>query len=212
MYNIVIVGAGGFAREVQWLLESGPYMCVNGFLTDDESKWGSTLSRVPILGNIENVSTLIKEKNMEAICGVGSPRLKKRFVERVIAAGLRFSPYVRDISTRIDSFSNIGKGTVICANSSITCNVDIRNHVNINLNCTVGHDSTIEDYCNLSPGVHISGNVYLETGVDVGTGAVILPGVRIGAWATVGAGAVVTKDVAPGTTVVGIPAKELKKI
>ena len=47
----------------------------------------------------------------------------------------------------------------------------------------------------------------VEDGASIGSGAVILGGVTIGAGALVGAGAVVTRDVAPGATVAGVPAR-----
>jgi UDP-2-acetamido-3-amino-2,3-dideoxy-glucuronate N-acetyltransferase len=52
--------------------------------------------------------------------------------------------------------------------------------------------------------------IVVERGASLGSGAVILGGVTIGATATVGAGAVVTRDIAPNETVVGNPARPLR--
>ena len=71
----------------------------------------------------------------------------------------------------------------------------------------VSHDCVIGDYVSVSPGALINGNVTVEDDVFVGTGAIILPGRHIGRGATIGAGAVVTKDVPPGATAVGVPAR-----
>ena len=69
----------------------------------------------------------------------------------------------------------------------------------------------IEDFVSVYPSASISGNVLLEEGVTIGTGARILQGITVGKGSFVGAGAVVTKDVAPGTIVAGVPAKEMHK-
>ena len=89
--------------------------------------------------------------------------------------------------------------------------IRLGNHVQINLDCTVGHDTVMEDYVTLAPGVHISGRVKICKGAYVGTGASVIPNVTIGAGATVGAGAVVVRDVPPGETHVGIPAKAVNR-
>ena len=94
----------------------------------------------------------------------------------------------------------------------LTNDIRVGEGVLINLNCTIGHDVVIGDYCELSPGVHVSGNVTLEANVVLGTGAVVLPGVRIGANSVIGAGSVVNKDVPANAVAVGIPAKVIKML
>ncbi len=86
----------------------------------------------------------------------------------------------------------------------------------INLDCTVGHHVVMDDYTTLAPGVHVSGWVHFGQRVYVGTGVVILQGTQdppltIGEDAAIGAGAVVTKSVPPGVTVVGVPARPVQK-
>jgi acetyltransferase-like isoleucine patch superfamily enzyme len=105
----------------------------------------------------------------------------------------------------------IGEGAIICAGSIATVNVRFEPFCMVNLTCTIGHEAVIGRGSVLNPTVNISGGVELGSGVLVGTGAQILQYVKVGDGATIGAGAVVTKDVYAGTTVVGIPAKELIK-
>ena len=87
----------------------------------------------------------------------------------------------------------------------------IGDHVQINTNSTIGHDSKLMDFVTLSPGAHISGNVLLNLGCYVGTGANIIEKLIIGEWSIIGAGATVIRDVEPNTTVVGVPAKIIDK-
>jgi len=103
----------------------------------------------------------------------------------------------------------LGKGLLLCAGSILTVDIQLGDFVIINLHASVGHDCVLGDFVSLMPGARLSGGVILEDEVYVGTNASILPGLRIGKGATIGAGAVVTKDVAANSTVVGIPAKEI---
>ncbi len=66
----------------------------------------------------------------------------------------------------------MGKGTVICAGCILTTNIKMGNHVQINLDCTIGHDVIMDDYATLAPGVHVSGYVSLGKRVYVGTGQI----------------------------------------
>lgn len=74
----------------------------------------------------------------------------------------------------------------------------------------------ISSYPNLSkirPFVkNTHGHIVIEDDAWLGTGAIIMPNVKVGAGAIVGAGAVVTKDVAAFTVVVGVPARQIKEI
>ncbi len=74
----------------------------------------------------------------------------------------------------------------------------------------MGHDSAIEDFSSIMPGVNISGGAHLKRGAYIGTGAKLIKATTLGAYCKVGAGAVVDCDVPDETTVVGIPAKPMK--
>jgi len=112
-------------------------------------------------------------------------------------------------SATIGADVELGAGSVICSNVSLTTNIRLGRHVHVNLNSTIGHDSRIADFVTINPLVAVSGDVCLDEDVTMGTHSSILQGLHVGTRSFVGAGAVVTKDVAPGTTVVGVPAKPL---
>ncbi len=219
MKNLVILGAGGFAKEVLYTSYSTInsqksnalwYKEVEGyyFANDDKATHKTHIHGTKILGSIEEIQYEVHPSTTYIVCGVGSPALKKRFIER--ASKLFIAPPMIHDSVIIQDAS-IGNGTVICAGNILTVDIKVGKHVVLNLNTTVGHDTVIEDYVNVSPNVTISGKCILKEGCDIGSAAVILPGITIGEWSIVGAGAVVTKDVPAYSLVVGIPAKVVKE-
>lgn len=126
--------------------------------------------------------------------------------------------------------TRVGSMTVIHQGAHIGSGVTIGSHCNI-CHCIIGNQTSIQTACHITKGVIIEDNVfigpgvitlndklkgqemvypYIEEGAKIGGGSVILPGVRIGRNAVVGAGSVVTKNVEPGTLVIGNPAKKVK--
>jgi sugar O-acyltransferase (sialic acid O-acetyltransferase NeuD family) len=153
------------------------------------------------------------ERNRAAIdaaaFGIGLPepklRLGAEITERLPALEW---PTLIHPSVHLDRPScRLGRGVVLCAGVIGTVGLEIDDFAMANLSCTLGHEAKLGKGTVLNPTVNISGGVVLEDGVLVGTGAQILQYVRVGQRAVVGAGAVVTKDVAPATVVVGVPAR-----
>lgn len=105
------------------------------------------------------------------------------------------------------------RGNIVTAGVRFTNNIVPGDFGIYNLNATIGHDCILEDFINLAPGVNLSGNVHVREGAYVGTNAAVLQGrsiddkLVIGRGSTVGAQSVVTKSVADGVIVKGIPAK-----
>jgi sugar O-acyltransferase (sialic acid O-acetyltransferase NeuD family) len=131
------------------------------------------------------------------------------------AKGFKFETIIHP-NVEMSEYVKIGTGTVVLAGSIISTNIDIGKHVQINLDCTIGHDAIIGDFSTIAPGVHISGWVQLGKRVRIGTGAVVIDGspeerISIGDDAIIGAGACVTKSIHSGLTVVGVPAKPINQ-
>lgn len=110
----------------------------------------------------------------------------------------------------------LGEGAILCPFVTLASNSRIGRHFHANLYSYVEHDCAIGDYVTFAPGVKCNGNIVIEDHAYIGTGAIIKQGrpgqpLVIGRGAVVGMGAVVTKDVPPGVTVVGNPAKRMNK-
>jgi sugar O-acyltransferase (sialic acid O-acetyltransferase NeuD family) len=210
--KIVIIGAGGFARETLWVFrdanEEKNEWEMLGFIDENKENHGKIICDLPILGGFKWFDKN-NYNDLYVISAVGSPKTKKKVIETAISKNLKFCSVIHP-SVRMSKYVKIGEGTIITAGNILTTQIKICNHVIINLDCTIGHDSIIEDYCTIAPGVHISGNVHLEKGIDFGTGAVIIQGITVGSWSIIGAGAVVASDVPSNVTAVGVPAKVIK--
>lgn len=105
----------------------------------------------------------------------------------------------------------IGAGACLSPFVTLTSNISIGRCFHANLYSYVEHDCVIADFVTFAPGAKVNGNVTIGEHAYIGSGAILRQGVTIGAGATVGMGAVVTRDVMPGETVVGNPARPLIK-
>jgi sugar O-acyltransferase (sialic acid O-acetyltransferase NeuD family) len=211
--RIAIVGTGGLGREVAALALAQTRAAAVDlddavvFVPEDRN------AREPIAGvPLRSLDELSAEHAL--VVAVGDPALRRRIVETE-AAGRRFGAVVADTARRRGR-SEIGEGAILCDGVVVTDNVRIGRHFLANPHACVMHDCTIGDFVTLAPGAMVNGAVEIGDGTYVGAGAVIKQGSagaprRIGAGAVIGMGAVVTRDVADGETVVGNPARTLKK-
>lgn len=169
------------------------YNTIRAFDDDSERKG---------VNDIESISS-----EMSLVIPIGNSKTRKSLFERV-PSSCHFPTFVHSSCILEDEKSiTVGRGCILTARSIFTTNIQIGDFVVINLNCTVGHDVVMENFVSVMPSVDIGGNVYIESEAYIGTNATILPGIRIGRGSVVAAGAVVTKDVPPNTTVKGVPAK-----
>lgn len=211
MNDLVIFGSGGFGREVhQLVLDVNAQQAswnLLGFLDGDPSRHGTAIHDLEILGD---ESWLADRPAVDVVVAVGSTAAKRRVVRRL--AELRHPRFASLVhpSAWVGRGVRLGPGSLVCAGSLLTTDIEVAEHVILNLDCTVGHDSRLADFVTAAPSVNVSGQVTVGEGCDLGTGSTIIQGVEIGRWSVVGAGAVVVRDVPPNTTAVGVPAKPIK--
>lgn len=206
--DIVIVGAGGLGREVLAAIEAcnseQKRWNVVGFLESNYDLIGSQVGGVPVFGQDQRL-----DDSVWFVCAIGDPRVRCRIAEELVARGRRFASIVHP-DVRIYRSVRIGSGTVVMAGTQFTTDISVGCHVVIYINCGITHDVSIGDFCMIAGGCNLSGGAILETGVQLGTAASVLPRRRIGAWATIGAGSVVTKDIPAESIAFGVPCRVME--
>jgi len=214
--KIAVYGAGGCGREVAWLAQSiqddQKQFEVVCFIDDNPDLWGKFLNDIRII----SFDDAKKEfSNTNIVGAIGAPKIREITIRKAESVGFGFERLIHP-RAEMSKWIEIGEGTVICAGNILTTNIVLGRHVQINLNCTVGHDVIMEEYATLAPGVHVSGCVHIGKRAYIGTGAVIINGTQndpvvIGADAVISAGSFVTRSIPPGETWCGVPARILHR-
>jgi sugar O-acyltransferase (sialic acid O-acetyltransferase NeuD family) len=211
---LVIVGAGGFGREVLDVVEAmndaGAEIDFVGYVDDAETSVPLLDRRgAPYLGPVGGLTVAGRvDERAGFVIGIGAGEVRRRLDAILTSAGRRPLVLIHPMAT-VGGDCRIGEGCVLAAGARVTTNITLGRHTQLHVNATIGHDSVLDDFVSVYPGATVSGSVHLADAVTIGTGANVLPGVSIGAGAFVGAGAVVIADVEPGVTVVGVPAKPI---
>lgn len=216
MSRIVVIGAGGMAREVKWIIESlaktGEELSFAGYVVSDLQKRGPYDSVDETVGD----AAWLRENRHRydgLALGIGSPAARVRVLAEMLPSyPEELWPALVHPSVIIDRETMaLGPGAMLCAGVVGTVNIRLAPFALVNAGVTLGHEAHIGRASVVNPGANVGGGVEIEDGALVGSGARVLQYLRVGAGATVGSGAVVTKNVDAGKTVVGTPARELVK-
>jgi sugar O-acyltransferase (sialic acid O-acetyltransferase NeuD family) len=208
--KIFIIGAGGFAREVLSIyIDSERENDVLGFLTEHCKKNGDVLNGKPV-HHISYLDRFGMDERPLLIGAIGSTTVRERLLTLLENDGFCFDTIIHPTTIR-SKWIKIGRGSIVAAGTIMTCQIEIENHVIINLGVRIGHDVKIGNFVTISPSAEIMGGVTLRDNVFVGTNATIIEGITVGKGAVIAAGAVVTKDIPDRALAAGVPA-EIKKI
>jgi len=200
----VIIGAGGFGREVYHIMENNEsYKCI-GFI--DNNNLLDNLP-APIIGHESSFNDLLSNYSFSnCVIAIGEMKKRKKIFKRIESFSTNF-PFIKDSSVRNYSENNINIGSILYPGVVIMNDCHIGKFTLINSGVTIGHDVFIGDFCNINPGVNLAGKIVIGDGTLIGIGACIKENINIGKNVVIGAGSVVIDDVPDNTTVYGVPAK-----
>ena len=214
--KIVLIGAGGFGREVASIIEVlntiKPTYELLGFLDDGSQYYeGTMINDYPWLGDHNWI--LDHKEEVVCTCCIGNPRIKKRIQEELTDKGVSFETIVAYGGFGyVGSHTEIGPGCVLYGGVTIAVNCKIGAGVVMNQMVNIGHDCEIGDYTTIMPFSGISGYCKVGTEVNIGGHAFIVPGRKIGDRATIAAGSIVFTNVKSETTVLGNPARRMREL
>jgi len=213
--KIIILGTGGNCidildtiNDINSISKRNRYKC-GGFLDDNKSNWGKEIYGIKVRGPLRAATEFT---DSFFINGIGSP---SNFFEKeniISKAGLpldRFETIIHP-SASVSVTAQLGKGTVVFQNVTITSNVKIGNHVIILPSSVISHDDIIEDYTCIAGGTCVSGEVKVGKACYLGTNSSIAGKITIGEYCLIGMGCVVLNDVSPNSVMVGNPAVFLR--
>lgn len=213
MKKVVIIGGGGHARNLIDILSKTSGLQLVG-ITDIRKDMEETFEGdIPVLGTDLILPELIKKGVHYTIIGVGSvgnPQKRIELFKHAQSIGFKFINAIHSW-TWISSKVTLGVGNAIMPGVVINPNVIIGNNTIINTGVIIEHDCRIEDNIHIGPGAKIGGGVMIRKDTHVGIGSTIIQGINIGENVIIGAGSVVIKDVPDNITVVGVPAKILRR-
>lgn len=208
--SLVVVGSGGFGREVFDLLSTLPesfetLMCVD----DKPSTYAiSDMARrgVRYIGTIDEWSRIATNRH-EYIIAIGDPKTRRAVAHRL--NGLQAAPASPLVHPKasVATGVSLGLNTIVCAGALISTNARLGQFVHVNPGAIIGHDAVLDSFVSINPGAIVSGSVSIGSSALVGAGSTILQGLSIGADSTVGASSCVTRNVLEATVVKGVPAR-----
>lgn len=210
MKNLVIIGARGFGREVFDLAKNtqafldGEYK-IKGFLDDKADALDSYNGYPPILGGVEDYE--IKEDDV-FVCALGTVQPKKHYAELILNKGGVFINLV-DLQANVRSDISHLKGVLIFSFVFVSVDVTLSDFVSIQHFACLGHDAKVGQWSHMSSYSTITGFTVLEEEVMLQTAAKVVPKKTVGKGAMVGAGSLVVKNVKPGESVFGSPARKM---
>lgn len=207
--SLVIIGAGGHGKVALEILRATRQRVV-GFLDADESLAGREVAGVPVLGGANLLGQLRRRRVAAAFVAIGDNRARLRYMQAVREAGLRLGRAVHPRAT-VSPSASIGENVLIAAGAVVCAEAAVGDGTIVNTAAVVDHECILDCVVHICPAAALAGRVRVGEGAFIGLGARVIQCLTVGAWSTIGSGGVVIRDVREGATVVGVPARSIRK-
>jgi sugar O-acyltransferase (sialic acid O-acetyltransferase NeuD family) len=209
MKELIIVGAGGFGRELFYLCKEcigyGISFKVIGYLDDFISPMNNNFGYPPVLGDIESHQIL---ENQVFICSVSNVKRKLEITKRLTSKGANFINLIHS-TARVVETAKLGKGCIIGPFVSVGANANIGDFCLLQTGVIVGHDVEVGNNCRLDNYAILIAGVKIKQNTTIHSNSVVNANIVIEEGAIVGACSFVIRNVKSGSTVYGNPAKIL---
>jgi len=207
--KILIIGAGSVGKFIAFNINQFTQSFeVLGFLDDDVTKHSTVIAGFPVLGALEKLHEF-SGKDIALVWGIAFPTIKHQLFEQYKNLSFDFPNFIAK-DAWVSEGVTIGKGCIVYPGTAINYECIISDFVVINMNCSLGHNSSVGDFSSLAPGVNLGGNTTVGKYVELGIGSSTIQGVLIHDNAIVGGQAMVVSNVLKADVVVGIPAKSIQ--
>ncbi|MCS7481297.1 acetyltransferase [Umezawaea endophytica] len=208
---LLLVGAGGLAREVLAAIRSGDRWEPVGLLDDRPSAAGDEVDGLRVLGGTALVHDHPATKVVVCVANAHRPDGRRSLVRRLGLPPERYATVVHPHASLAPGVE-LGAGTVLLAGVVITTPLRVGSHVLAMPQVLLTHDDEVSDFVTMAGRASLAGGVRVGEAAYIGSGALIREGVSVGAEAVIGMGAVVLNDVPPGQTWAGVPARPLSTV
>lgn len=209
MKDLVIIGAGGFGREVVALVndinKAEPTWNFLGFIDDEAT--GTTAEGDPIIGTTEYLISM--ENKPFVSIAIANASVREALVDKCRANGIPFATLIHP-TVEMGPCVSIGEGCIVCKRNQFTTNISVGDFCILNENCATGHDTVFQDYVSVMSFGLFGGESVIGKGSYFGLRCTVINRIEIIGGCTFGAGCVVVKDVTEKGTYVGVPAKKVK--
>jgi sugar O-acyltransferase (sialic acid O-acetyltransferase NeuD family) len=210
--KLIIIGGGGAGVEALWIARrmnqaAGSQLWeMTGIADDNPARAGEVLDGIPVIGTTAQAMTKLLGSEVYFLCVIGNNRQRQRLADAWEAAGFLAATLI-DPSVIIADTAVVRPGSYVGPMAIIAPHAVVGRHALINVGASIGHHAECSDYSQVCPGARLSGYSRLGTGAFVGSNGVMAPGIELGSWATLGATSFALKNVRPGVTAVGNPAR-----
>lgn len=206
---IIVLGAGGHARVVVAALRVLRTFHPLGVLDRTNLATGETVAGAAIVGGFADLERFAAQGAAAALA-IGDNRERAVHFDRCRALGLALPAIVHPAAV-VDTGAVVEDGALVCMGAIVGVQARIGRGAIVNTGAVIDHESVLDDFAHVGPGARIAGRVVIGSRAFVGIGACVIDRIAIGADATVGAGAAVIAPVAEAATVVGVPAREIRR-